>query len=164
MAFDKIEIRPITGSPLEINDNNIPVFNLETDPQYSDDEMPEKAFLSGVWPNFSMARGMPLTMEGAIFGYGATDALMAADTATKVQTFKTALHRVHDVTPPTSRVHGTLRVKATGWTEDADAPYHVVSLRAPYQAGQPNIVEWFLGLFMFNIYFVGVSTSTKYFV
>src|SRR5574339_160590 len=97
--------------------------------------------------------GMPLTMEGAIFGRGATDALIAADTATKVQTFKTALHRVNDVTPPTSRVHGTLRLQAPGWGEDEDAPYHVVSVRAPYEAGMVAVVEFFVTLFMFNIWF-----------
>lgn len=163
-AYDKIEIRPITGSPLLINTDDYPVTNLETDPEYSNPEQVEKMMLSGLWPTFSLARGMPLTMEGAMFGRGASDALIAADISTKQQTFKAALHRVHDVTPPTSRVHGTLRVRQTGWAEDADAPYHVVSVRAPDVAGQVAWVEWFVTLFMFNIYFTGVSTQTKYFV
>ena len=164
MAFSKIEFRPITGSPLAVNDNLIPVFNLETDPEYTSDEAVEKSMLSGEWPTFSLARAMPLTMEGAIFGYGATDALIAADTATRRQLFLSTLHRINDTTPPTSRVHGTLRLRAEGWTEDADAPYHVVSIRAPNVAGQPSVVEWFLSLKMFNIWFTGISTSTKYFV
>lgn len=164
MAFSKIELRPVTGPTLLINDNNYPVFSLETDPQYSDPEMVEKAMLSGEWPTYSLSRGMPITMEGAIFGYGANDAAMAADTATKRQTFLTALHRVNDTTPPTSRPHGVLRLRAEGWSEDADASYHIVSVRAPIIAGQPNIVEWFVGFKMFNIWFTGISTSTKYFL
>lgn len=163
-AYDLIQIRPVTGSPLTINNSDYNVTNLETDAQYSDPEVIEKAFLSGEWPTYSLARGMPLTFEGAIFGYGATDALIAADCATKTQTFKAALHRVHDVTPPTSRPHGTLRVRQTGWAEDADAPYHVVSVRVPDVAGMVAVGEFFVALKMFNIWFTGVSTSTKYFV
>ena len=164
MAFDKIEVRPVTGSPLLINTDDIPVFNLETDPEYAVPSDVEKAHLSGLWPTYSLARGMPLTMEGAIFGRGATDLLMAQDTATKKQAFAAAFHRVHDLTPPTSRPHGTLRLRATGWSEDADALYHVVELQTPYVAGQPNIVEWFVSLKLFNIWFTGVGTQTKYFV
>jgi hypothetical protein len=163
-SYDKIEIRPTTGPALEINTNDIPVFNLETDPEYSNPSQVEKSMLSGLWPTFNLARGMPLTMEGAIFGRGANDVAIATDMATRTQTFKTALHRVSDLTPPTARVHGVLRLRQTGWGEDADAPYHVVSVRVPDVAGQVAVSEWFVSLFMFNIWFEGVNTTTKFFV
>lgn len=149
----KVEIRPVVGSPLELNTLTYPlkVFDIQTN---IDTHEFKKFGTSGQWPSFHYPDAMSIHAEGACL----------ADTSTAYVTARLAL--VDAVLPPvtalTSRKHAVLRVRMDGMTEDADADVVVIQQAVPMAALFPANSQFMITWKGFLPYFVGVSSSTKY--
>jgi hypothetical protein len=162
----KVEIRPNVGSPVELNtvdgsgNHLYPLhdFNIITNIDTTDKR---KMAAAGQWKTFHYPDAMSIIAEGAILGVGANDTARATDYITK------RLALIDAVLPPvtgvlTSRIHGVLRVRMDGMTEDADAEVVCVAPSFPMRALYPANSEFQITWKAFVPYFVGVSSSTKY--
>jgi hypothetical protein len=162
----KVEIRPVTGSNVEVNtvdgsgNHLYPLhdFNIVTN---IDQHAAKKMAAAGEWKTFHYPDAMTITMEGTILGVGASDAARATDYITK------RLALIDAVLPPPSGVytvrhHAVLRVRMDGMSEDADAEVVCVSPSFPMRALYPANSEFMVTFKGFVPYFVGVSSSTKY--
>jgi hypothetical protein len=149
----KVEIRPVSGSPLEINTLTYPlkVFDIVTNIDTHDEK---KLSAAGQWPTFHYPDAMTIHAEGACL----------ADTSTAYVTARLAL--LDAVLPPvtvqTSRYHAALRVRMDGMTEDADANVVVVQQSIPMAALFPANSQFMITWKGFLPYFVGVSSQTQY--
>lgn len=161
----KVEIRPNTGSPLEINTvdgSGNPVFPLNTFEIVTgiDTHDFKKIAQPGQWPSFHYPDAMTIQAEGHIIGVGGSDALRATSYITQ------RLALTDAALPPvallTARRHGYLRVRMDGMTEDADAEVVLTAISIPMAALFPANSEFQLTWKGFLPYFVGVSSSTKY--
>jgi hypothetical protein len=156
-----IQLRPVLGSNLTINDDAYPVHGWEPEPDMPDNTY-KKMQQTGEWPSFAYPGSMKLAVEGHVLGVGATDALRAASVMDRRQALIDAcmpnIDSVH-----TSRKHGVLRVEYDGWGETADGDYHCVAIHSPISALQGANIPFFFTLKIFTPYVVGVST-TKYFL
>lgn len=165
MSLTKVEIRPVTGSALELNrvdgsGNHIyPLvgFDIETNIDTHDFK---KMAAPGQWPSFHYPDAMTINTQGRILGVGANDTARAADY------FSQRLALVDAVLPPltvmTQRHHAVLRVRFDGMSEDADAQVVVVQNSIPVAALFPAYSEFMITWKAFLPYFVGVSTQTQY--
>jgi hypothetical protein len=162
----KVEIRPNVGSPVELNTTDgsgnhlypLHDFNITTNIDQHDQK---KMAAAGQWKTFHYPDAMSIVAEGAILGIGASDAARATDYITK------RLALIDAVLPPvtgvlTSRIHGILRVRMDGMTEDADAEVVCTAPSFPMAALFPANSEFQITWKGFLPYFVGVSTSTRY--
>lgn len=161
----KVEIRPNTGSPLEINTVDgsgnpvfpLHVFEINTNIDSKDFR---KMAAPGQWPSFAYPDAMTIHAEGAIVGVGANDA--ARSTSYITQRLALTDAALPPVTLLTARIHGVLRVRMDGMTEDADAQIHLTSISIPMASLFPANSDFQLTWKGFLPYFVGVSTSTVY--
>ena len=165
MSLTKVEVRPVTGSPLELNTvdgsgNHVyPLdgFDIETNIDTHDFK---KMSAPGQWPAYHYPDAMSINATGKILGVGASDAARASNY------FSQRLALVDAVLPPltvlTTRYHAVLRVRFDGMTEDADAQVVVVQNSIPLAALFPAYSEFMITWKAFLPYFVGVSTSTQY--
>jgi len=161
----KVEIRPVTGSPVELNTTDgagnhlYPLHTFEVVTNIDEHEA-KKMAAPGQWPTFHYPDAMSIHAEGQLYGVGATDADRATDYITK------RLALLDAVLPPvqllTSRKHGVLRVRMDGMTEDADADVVVVQQSIPMAALFPANSAFMITWKGFLPYFTGVSSSTKY--
>lgn len=161
----KVEIRPVTGSAVELNTTDgsgnhlypLSTFEIETNIDTHD---AKKMALPGQWPTFHYPDAMTVHAQGRILGIGSSDSTRSADYVTK------RLALLDAVLPPvavlTARYHAVLRVRMDGMTEDADAQVVVVQQSVPLAALYPAQSEFMITWKGFEPYFVGVSTSTKY--
>lgn len=161
----KVEVRPVSGSPLELNTVDgsgnhlypLMAFDVNTN---IDEHSIKKMALPGQWPAFHYPDAMTVHAEGRILGIGASDALRSANYVTQ------RLALVDAVLPPvtilTARYHAVLRVRMDGMTEDADAQVVVLQQLIPLAASYPAYSEFMITWKGFEPYFTGVSTSTKY--
>lgn len=162
----KVEIRPNTGSPIELNTTDgsgnhlypLHEFHITTNIDTNDKR---KMAAPGQWKTFHYPDAMSIVAQGQILGLGANDAARSADYVSK------RLALIDAVLPPvsgvlTSRIHGILRVRMDGMTEDADAEVVCVAPSFPMQALYPANSEFQVTWKAFAPYFVGVSTSTRY--
>lgn len=151
-----IEIRPNSGSPIELNTLDYPlsVCDIFTN---IDVRGYKKPFAPGEWPSFNYPGALSAHVEGTILGSGATP---SNDYVTK------RLALADAVLPPiqtlTSRQHGILRIRLDGMSENADAPVVVQSISMPLRALYPANSEFMIQWKGFTPYFTGVSSSTKY--
>jgi hypothetical protein len=160
----KFEIRPVSGSPIELNlmTAGIPIYPLSVCDIFTNMDTKEfkRMAAAGEWPSFSYPGALTVHVEGKVIGAGATDALASADYVTK------RLALLDAVLPPiqtlTSRKHAVLRCRLDGMTEDADTDVIVTSPQIPMVALYPAISEFMITWKGFNPYFTGVTTSTKY--
>ena len=160
----KFEIRPNTGSPVELNlmTGGVPIYPLKVCDIYTNLDTKEfkRLAAAGEWPTFSYPGALTSHVEGNIIGSGATDALASADYVTK------RLALLDAVLPPigvqTARKHGVLRCRLDGMTEDADTDVIVTQIQIPMAALFPANSEFMITWKGFNPYFTGVSTQTKY--
>lgn len=163
----KVEIRPVTGSNVELNtvdgsgNHLYPLNGFDIVTNIDQGQDAKKMAAPGQWPRFHYPDAMTIHAEGAILGVGATDAARATDYITK----RIAL--LDAVLPPvsgvlTSRHHAVLRIRMDGMTEDADTQVVVVQQSIPmaarFPANSPFLITWKA----FLPYFEGVSTQTKY--
>lgn len=162
----KVEIRPVVGSPVEVNtvdgsgNHLYPLrdFSIVTNIDQHD---AKKMSAVGQWPTFHYPDAMIITMEGSILGIGGSDSARATDYITK------RLALIDAVLPPptgvyTTRHHAILRVRFDGMSEDADAEVVCTQPSFPMRALYPANSEFMVTWKGFVPYFVGVSTSTKY--
>lgn len=152
----KFEVRPNTGSPLELNDLNYPLDVLDIEPNI-DPKAFKKLAAPGEWPSFTYEGAMTIHAEGSILGSGGTP---SNDYVAK----RIAL--IDAVAPPvgvlTSRKHGVIRIRLDGMTEDADVDVVVVQRAIPLRALYPANSEFLITWKAYLPYFVGVSTQTIY--
>ena len=165
MSLLKVEIRPVSGSPVEINttdgSNNhlypLSEFNIVTNIDTHD---AKKMAAGGQWPTFHYPDAMTISATGRILGVGATNDARAANY------FAQRLALLDAVLPPvglqTSRKHGVLRVRFDGMTEDADADVVCTSISAPLTALFPANTEFMITWKGFEPFFTGVGSATKY--
>jgi hypothetical protein len=161
----KVEIRPNTGSPLEINTvdgSGNPVFPLHTFEINTNIDSKDfrKMAAPGQWPSFAYPDAMTIHAEGNIVGVGANDAARATSYIT--QRIALADAALPPVTLLTARIHGVLRVRMDGMTEDADAQIHCTAISIPMASMFPANSEYMLTWKGFQPFFTGVSTSTVY--
>lgn len=156
----KIELRPVTGSALEINTAVYPVHGWEPEIDLPTNEI-KKMQRTGLWPTFAYPGAMKIPLEGAILGNGATDALRASDVMAKRRALNDACLPPLDQ-PLTTRKHGVLRVRYEDMTEDADADFHCIMFRAPLKGPQGANIPFFINFLCFTPYFVGVGTQAIY--
>lgn len=161
----KVEIRPNTGSPLEINTvdgSGNPLFPLHAFEINTNIDSKDfrKMAAPGQWPSFAYPDAMTIHAEGSIVGVGATDALRSTSYITQRLALTDAA--LPPVTLLTARIHGVLRVRMDGMTEDADAQIHVTSISIPMASLFPAHSDFMLTWKGFSPYFTGVSTSTVY--
>lgn len=162
----KVEIRPVVGSPLELNTVDgsgnhvypLSEFTIVTNIDQGQDA--KKMAAPGQWPRFHYPDALTINATGRILGIGVSDTARAQDYVTK------RLNLLDAVLPPvtllTSRHHAVLRVRMDGMTEDADTNVVVISQSIPMAALFPANSEFIITWKGFEPYFVGVSTSTKY--
>ena len=163
----KVEIRPVTGSAVELNTTDgsgnhlypLSEFNITTNIDQSGNA--KRMAAPGQWPTFHYPDAMTIIAEGRILGIGGSDSARSADYVTKrLALLDAALPPA--VGPYTSRHHGVLRVRMDGMTEDADAQVVLIAPSIPLAALYPAQSEFMLTWKAFEPYFIGVSTSTKY--
>lgn len=165
MSLTKVEVRPVVGSPLELNTvdgsgNHIyPLdgFDIETNIDTHDFK---KMALPGQWPSFQYPDAMTINATGKILGVGSTDSLRATNYITQRLALCDAV--LPPLTVMTARYHAVLRVRMDGMTEDADAQVVVNQNSIPLAALFPAYSEFTITWKAFEPYFVGVSTATKY--
>ncbi len=165
MSLTKVEVRPVTGSALELNTTDgsgnhlFPLSTFEITANI-DAHDAKKMAAPGQWPTFHYADAMTINCTGRILGIGGSDAARATSYITQ------RLALVDAVLPPvglqTSRKHGVLRVRMDGMSEDADADIVCTSQTIPLAALFPAQSEFMITWKAFLPYFVGVSTSTVY--
>lgn len=154
-----IEVRPVIGSPLELNTLVYPIHGFDPVSDY-EDASAKKMQNPGEWPTFGYQGAMIIEITGDIVGaastvaYGnARDAFMLACqapiTATGVQT---------------TRRHGTLRYRQDNWSENADVDYRTISCTAPMTDDFVSVTDFRWSIKCFLPYFIGVGTSNKYVV
>ena len=161
----KVELRPTTGSPVEINQvdgSNNPLWPLHTfdidanidDPSY------KKMAAAGEWESFGYPDALSIYCEGNILGIGASDAARATSYVTQ------RLALVDALTPPltlqSARVQLVLRVRMDGMTEDADARVRCVNKSIPLAAMQGARSTFRFTLKGFVPVFIGVSSGDPY--
>jgi len=161
----KVELRPVTGSALEINKvdgSGNPVYPLHTFDINTnmDTREAKKLAAPGQWPTFGYPDAMTIHGEGNILGIGANDAARSSDYITQ------RLALVDALTPPMTviqaRIQLVLRVRMDGMTEDADASVQLNAISIPMAALYPANSEYMFTLKGFLPYFVGVTTQTVY--
>lgn len=163
----KVEIRPLTGSPVELNavdgsgNHLFPLGEFDIISNIDDPGDAKKMAAHGQWPKFHYMDALTVNAIGRILGVGASDAARATDYITKRLALLDAL------LPPvatlqTSRYHGVLRVRMDGMTEDADANVVCKSKSIPLAALFPAQSDFLIMWKSFEPYFVGVTSSTKY--
>lgn len=161
----KVEIRPISGSPLTINTtdgSNNPLyplhnFDIETaldNPSY------KKMAAAGEWESFGYPDALTVTADGDILGVGANDAARAADYVTQRLALVEAL--LPSMTLMTSRIHAVLRVRMDSMTEDADARVRVTSQSVPLAAMQGARSAYRFTMKGFVPVFIGVTSGNPY--
>lgn len=163
MSLTTVQIRPVTGSNLDINtvdgsgNHLYPLHSFEPEPEI-DATAFKKMQASGVWPAFNYPGAMTITMDGEVLGLGASDSARSIDAMTKREALTDACLPALDVTL-TSRKHGTLRVRYDHWSQDGDVDFHCVLVRIPLAALSPARMQYFINLQCFNPYFTGVSNG-----
>jgi hypothetical protein len=161
----KVEIRPVSGSAVEINTADgsgnqvypLHQFDIETaldNPSY------KKMASAGEWESFGYPDAMTVYAEGDILGIGASDSARAANYVTQRLALVEAL--LPPMTLQTSRIHAILRVRMEGMTEDADARVRIVSQSVPLAAMQGARSSFRFTVKSFVPVFLGVSTSNPY--
>ena len=161
----KVEIRPIVGTPLEINtvdgsgNNLYPLheFDIETaldNPSY------KKMAAAGEWESFGYPDAMTIYGEGDILGIGGTDAIRAASYVTQRIALVNAL--LPEMGLLTSRIHAILRIRMDGMTEDADARVRVTQQSVPLAAMEGARSSFRFTMKSFVPVFIGVSSSNPY--
>src|SRR5262245_18674956 len=157
-AYDLIQYRPNTGSPLTLNGLDYPCNGLNPVTAYASNRV-KKMQNPGNWPAYNYPEGMEIELKGKIIGTGASDALAAASYTSRRLAFMTAFHV--PLTVLTARKHGVLRIQATGMSEFADADVQIVSLEAPEEVDFPTVCDFQVQFFAFYPAFIG-SSSTEY--
>jgi hypothetical protein len=149
-----IQWRPVTGSPLTLNDLSYPIveeFNPVT--EYENVTPLKKMQAPGVWPNYNYPGQMSIAIAGDIVGTS------SADYVTKRMAFMTAFHV--PLALQTVRKHGDLRVEMEGWGMTADAACQVVSVEAPMDASFPSVTSYRVALRSFYPAFVNGGTEFR---
>jgi len=164
-VLTKFEIRPVTGSPLELNaqdGSGNHLFPLSTCEIITniDTHDAKKMAQPGHWPTFHYPDAMTIHVEGHILGIGASDAARATDYITKRLAFVDAC--LPALATLTSRVQAVIRVRFDGMSEDADASVVTVQQSVPMAALFPANSEFMVTWKAFDPWFVGVSSLTKY--
>lgn len=161
----KFEIRPVVGSPLELNTTDgsgnhlypLKICDIQTN---IDPTAIKKLGTDGEWPTFGYPGAMTINIQGTVYGVGASDAARATDYVTK------RLALIDAALPPlgaqTSRKHAVLRIRMDGMTEDADADVQFGNSSIPMAALFPANSNFNITFKGFLPYFVGTGTSTKY--
>jgi len=161
----KVEIRPVTGSALELNtidgsgNHGYPLsaFDIETN---IDSRDAKKMAAPGQWPTFAYPDAMTIHAEGNILGVGASDATRATSYITQRLALLDAF--LPPMTLVTSRKHAVLRVRFDGMSEDADADVIVIQQSIPMAALFPANSQYMVTWKSFLPYFVGATSSTQY--
>jgi hypothetical protein len=161
----KVEIRPVTGSPVTLNTTDGSGNHLYPISQFEiitniDTHDAKKMAAWGQWPTFHYPDAMTIVAQGKILGIGANDTARATDYITKRLALIDGL--LPSVGLLTTRHHGVLRVRFDGMTEDADANVVVVQQSMPMAALFPATSDFMITWKSFEPYFVGTSSSTKY--
>lgn len=151
----KFEVRPNSGSPVELNTLVYPLHVVEITPNI-DPKTYQKLAAPGEWPSFTYEGAMTIHVEGDCIGSGATPG--SDYTANRI-----AL--IDAIAPPvgvlTSRKHGVIRIRMEGMTEDADVDVVVTQRSIPMRALYPSISEFLITWKAYLPYFTGVTTPTN---
>lgn len=162
----KVEIRPVSGSTLELNTVDIngnhlfPLSTFEIITNIDQVSEAKKMAAAGQWPKYHYPDAMVVNAQGRILGIGVSDAARAIDYITKRLALLDAA--LPPVTTQTARKHAVLRIRFDGMTEDADADVVCISQSIPMAALYPANSEFQITWKSFEPYFVGTGTSTKY--
>lgn len=147
------QIRPVTGSNLELNTLTYPLSDLSITTNL-DTHDHKKMGAPGQWPSYSYPDAMTIHVEGNVL----------ADTSTAYVTARLAL--IDAVLPPltiqNTRRHGTIRIQLDGMTESADCNVQVVSQSIPMAALFPANSRFMVTWKGFLPYFTGNTSSTEY--
>lgn len=168
MSLTSVQIRPVTGSNVDINtvdgsgNHLYPLSSFEPEV-----DLPEVVYKkmqqTGVWPTFSYPGAATIIAIGHVLGLGASDSARSIDAMTKRAALTDAcLPPLDPATTYTSRKHGTLRVQYDHWTETADVEFHCVLVKIPLAALNPANMEFTINFKCFTPYFVGTGTQTIY--
>lgn len=160
----KVEIRPVSGSPVELNTTDISNNHLYPLSQFEivtniDQHEAKKMAAAGHWPTFHYPDAMTIHAEGKILGVGANDAARATSYITQRLALLDAV--LPPVTALTSRIHGVLRVRFDGMSEEAETDVVVVQQSIPLAALYPAYSEFMITWKAFVPYFTGVSTPSN---
>lgn len=168
MSLLKVEIRPLVGSPVELNDvdgsgNHLyPLHDFDIIALIDQPNPAKRMAYPGEWPKFHYPAAQTIQAAGQILGIGGTDDARA------VSYFNQRLALLDAITPPvqmlTSRHHGVLRVRMDGMTEDADVNVVCTQRSVPLQALFPANSQFTITWKAFEPYFTGVTTSTLYYL
>jgi hypothetical protein len=147
---------PVTGSVITLNTDPPGYPVNEFDPTIADrtDMTRNRMQKQGVWPTYPYEGGMEIRMAGAIIGTDSND-------YTARRHALVAAWRLPN--GPTQRRHGSLLVRFDGESEDWTADVIVTSFDAPRIGLSPAISTFSVVMFSWLPYFIGASTSTKYY-
>lgn len=162
----KVEIRPVTGSPLELNTTDgsgnhlYPLTAFEIITNIDNPGESRKMGAPGQWQMFHYPDAMIIHGEGTIYGVGASDAARATDYITKRLAFLDAV-----LPPPTTiqtvRYHAVLRVRFDGMSEEAETKVVCTQQSVPMAALYPANSRFMITWKSFEPYFTGVSTPSN---
>jgi hypothetical protein len=166
MSLVSVQIRPVSGSNLDINTTDgsgnhlFPLHEFEPEIDLPDVEF-KRMQATGVWPVFAYPGAMTIIATGEVLGIGGSDSARSSDAMTKRASLMDAcLPPVDSVL--TARKHGTLRVQYDHWAETADADFQCILCKIPIKAQSPARMQYFINFKCFTPYFVGTGTQTKY--
>jgi hypothetical protein len=168
MSLTSVQIRPVSGSNLDINTTDGSGNHLyplhEFEPEIDlDDTTLKKMQDAGVWAAFSYPGAMTIIASGEILGLGANDSAQSIDAMTKRDALINAcLPPIDPVNPVTytARKHGTLRVRYDHWSQAGDVDFHCILVRAPLKALSPGRCPYFINFRCFNPCFIGLDGIT----
>lgn len=162
----KIEIRPVTGSPLELNTQDgsgnhlYPLKILEVVTNIDDPGSSKKMAAPGSWQLYHYPDAMTVHAEGVIYGVGASDSARAIDYITKRLAFLDAV-----LPPPntiqTLRYHAILRVRYDGMSEEAETKVVCTQQSVPMASLFPANSNFMVTWKSFEPYFTGVTTPSN---
>jgi hypothetical protein len=142
----------------DINTDIIPLHDFDVTPVLRTNTGRQKSQQPGRWPTWSTRDGYEIHMEGDIFGTS------SADYFANRQTLIVALFGVPGATPVlTDRKFGTFHVTFDGSTEEWLADFTITAWSAPLNGDSPSRSAFAVTLETWDPWFVGASTSTKYF-
>ncbi len=159
----KVEIRPVTGTSLELNSSAgaYPLSKFDIIGETDNPSGSKKMAAPGEWKKHHLIGAQTIIAEGKILGNGAND------TARSLSYITQRLALLDAIMPPmddnlTARHHGVLRVRMDGMTEDADAEVVCTQRAVPLAAMEGARSEFFITWKAFLPYFIGQTSGTKY--
>lgn len=141
-----------------INTDTIPLHDFDCVPILRTNTSRQKNQQPGRWSTWGTRDAYEIHMEGDIFGTS------SADYFSNRQSLVLALFGTPGATPVlTDRKFGTFFITFDGSTEQWKQDFTITAFSAPLNGDSPSRSSFALTLETWDPWFIGVTTSTKYF-